>query len=447
MDNLIINSQFSTPNYIFGNPPFVGKTFQTREQKADMAEIFRGVKNFGNLDYVACWYKKAADFISDERLLCTQKINSPTFMYTKIQCAFVSTNSITQGEQVMILRAVTPIIINFAHRTFKWQSESKDKAAVHCVIIGFANFHRDKKIIFDGDKKIFAKNINFYLDNAEDYPIQKRQKHFQKNIPKMILGSCPTDGGNLILSEQEKNILIKKFPDAKKFLKIYMGGEEFLHNKKRFCLWLVDANPSEIKKIPPIYERIKKVREFRKNSKKIQTQRRAEIPHLFAENRFIDAPTIFVPMVSSENRKYIPMDFIEKNIVANNKSFIIPNADLFLFGVLQSSVHMIFVKKFCGRLKSDFSYSAQIVYNNFPFPSRSEKICETAQKILDVRKKYSESSLADLYDENLMPKDLRDAHKKNDLAVCEAYGFDKNFSDEEILSALMKIYQDLTSAE
>jgi len=416
------------PNFIFGNPPFIGKTFQTPAQKADMKFIFDGVKNFGNLDYVAAWYKKTFDFISDERLLGVQKVFSSTFRCTKTQCAFVSTNSLTQGEQVLILREITPFIINFAHRTFKWQSESKDKADVHCVIIGFANFHREKKFIFDGDQKIPANFINFYLDDAQEYSLKKRNKTLQKNFPQMRKGNMPLDGGNLILSEDEKNILIEKFPDAEKFLKILIGGEELLHNKKRFCLWLVNATPSEIKKIPPIYERIKKCREFRFNSKKTgDAYKFRETPQLFREQNNPEN-FIAIPQLSSENRKYIPIDFFDENFIPTNLLLIIPDADLFLFGILTSSVHMAFVKKFCGRLESRLRYSAQIIYNNFPFCEASErnreKICETAKNILEVRAKYFGTSLADLYDENLMPKELRDAHKKNDLAVMSAYGFE-----------------------
>ncbi len=249
----------------------------------------------------------------------------------------------------------------------------------------------------------------------------------------------------LILSEDEKNILLKKFPDAKKFIKIYLGGDDFLHNKKRFCLWLKNASPSEIKKIPPIFQRVEQVKIFRQNSKKIQTQRRAETPTLFAEDRFIETKKIFIPMVSSCNRNYIPIDFVDAEVVVNNKALFIPTEDLFLFGILNSAVHMSWLKKFCGRLKSDYSYSATIIYNTFPFPevekNMREKISTTAEKILLARKNFSDSTLADLYNPTLMPKDLRDAHKKNDLAVMEAYCFDKNFSKNEIVAELMKLYQ------
>lgn len=458
-------------NFIFGNPPFVGKTFQTKEQKADIKKFFKN----SSVDYVACWYKKTYEFLnfcdtknnfrdtkipentfgiyqnSEKTLSVYTKSPENNFCDTKIQCAFVSTNSITQGEQVAEIFANTPFIINFAYRTFRWDSESAKKAAVHCVIIGFALFHRDKKFIFDGKKKFLAKNINFYLDDAPNFFLTKRNSPLQKFIPKISRGSGPVDNGNLILSEDEKNILIKKFPLSEKFIRPLIGGEDFLHNKKRFCLWLVNATPAEIKKFPPIYERIKNVKKFRENSKRDTTKKLAEVPQLFAEIRLSKKNFLFFPQLSSENRKYIPIGFFDENFITVSPNFFIPDADLFLFGILESKVHMVWTKKFCGRLKSDFRYSAQIIYNNFPFPEVEkeirEKISETAEKILEVRRKYSDSSLAELYDENLMPKDLRDAHKKNDFAVLEAYGFEKNFSDEEILRGLIKIFKNLTEGE
>ena len=449
------------PDFIYGNPPFVGKTFQTPQQKADIKKFFKN----SSLDYVACWYKKTFQFmnlcndknssnqknllakINDENNKICTKIILPNKICTKIQCAFVSTNSIVQDEQVLEIFADTPIIINFAYRTFTWDSESADKAHVHCVIIGFANFHRDKKIIFDGDKKILANHINFYLDDAPNIFLKARKNHFDEKIPKIFVGNRPTDGGNLILSEDEKNSLLKKFPDAEKFLKICVGGRDFLHNEKRYCIWLVDANPSEIKKIPPIYERIKKVREFRKNSKSLSTQKKSETPQLFLKISQPEKKFLFIPQLSSEKRKYIPIDFLDAEKIVLDPNFIIPDADLYLFGILESSVHMIWTKKFCGRLKSDIRYSNTLIYNNFPFvevgEKMREKICESAEKILEVRAKYNGASLADLYDENIMPKDLREAHRKNDENILSAYGF-KNLSEEEILQKLIELHKNLT---
>jgi len=450
------------PNFIFGNPPFVGASMMTKQQKIDAVNIFGNIKLSNSIDYVGAWYHKAAEFLCRQKLnqnnFCVDKNKSETisviqkfdknnFCDTKIKCAFVSTNSITQGEQVAALwdKILQSCQIIFAHRTFRWDSESNEKAHVHCVIIGFADKNLPhEKFIFDGDKKISAKNINPYLIDAPNILIQSRSKPLC-DVPKLITGNAPIDGGNLILSEDEKNILIKKFPDAEKFIKILLGGEEFLHNKKRFCLWLVNANPSEIKKIPPIFDRVKKVREFRLNSKRISTKKFAETPQLFAEIRPTIKNFIAIPQVSSEKREYIPIGFLDENIIPTNQLKIIPNANLFHFGILSSKVHMIWTKTVCGRLKSDFRYSGSVVYNNFvwcePTENLRKKIEQTAQNILDVRKKYPDASLADLYDPTLMPKDLRDAHKKNDLAVMEAYGFDKNFSDEEILAELMTLYK------
>jgi len=421
-------------NFIFGNPPFVGFTFQTDEQKKDLQNIFPKVKN---LDYVCCWFKKAADFIQD----------------TKIECAFVSTNSITQGETVSQLWKFLDTTINFAYRSFVWDSESNSKAHVHCVIIGFANFHRDKKIIFDGDKKILAENINAYLLDAPDTLIQSRNKPLC-DVPKMVYGNKPADGGFLILSELDKNLLIEKYPQAEKFIRPLLGAEEFLHNKKRYCLWLVNASPSAIKKIPPIYERVQLCKEKRLQSIAAGIRKFAETPTLFAQITQPEGKNfIIVPRVSSERREYIPMDFLSAEIKVTDAVQIIPDAELYHFGVLQSSVHMAWTRAVCGRLESRYRYSKDIVYNNFvwckPTENQRKKIELTAQNILTVRKTYLSdaqicpTTLADLYDPLLMPKDLKNAHKANDAAVMAAYGIEKNFSESEIVAELMKLYQSL----
>ena len=416
-------------NFIFGNPPFIGHQWRTPSQVEDMKIAFHDLDKHGKLDYVCAWYNKAADFIKD----------------TKIECAFVSTNSITQGESVHVLWKFlfNKITINFAFRTFRWDSESNEKAHVHCVIIAFANFQRQQKIIFDGDNKIFAENINGYLLDAPNIFIENRGTP-PKNFPKMTKGSQPTDGGNLILSELEKKLLLLKYPQAEKFVKTFLGAEEFLHNKKRYCLWLVDASPAEIKKIPPIFDRIKKVADFRKNSKTKSVRDAADTPTIFTQIRQPKNNFLVIPEVSSERRKYIPIGFLDKNFIASNTVYLISDADLFLFGILQSSVHMAWAKIICGRLESRLRYTPA-VYNNFPFPDKNfDKISATAEKILQVRNHYPDSSLADLYDPTLMPKDLRDAHKKNDTAVLEAYGFDKNFSESQIVAELMKWYNEKT---
>ena len=417
------------PNFIIGNPPFVGFTFQDDEQKSEMQKIFPKVKN---LDYVCAWYKKANDFIRD----------------TKIECAFVSTNSITQGETVERLWKFLDAEINFAYRTFKWTSESETMAAVHCVIISFAKFSRKQKIIFDGDNKIFAKNINPYLLNAPNILITSRNKTLQKNIPQMVYGNKPADGGFLILSVEEREEILNRFPDAEKFIRPLLGAEEFLNGKKRFCLWLVNASPSEIKKFPPIFQRVQFCKEKRQKSIAAGIRKFAKTPQLFAQITQPEGKNfILIPRVSSENRKYIPMDFLSSEIKVTDAVQIIPNAELFHFGILTSSVHMIWTKTFCGRLESRIRYSKDVIYNNFvwcsPTAEQKNKIEQTAQKILEVRKNFSDKTLATLYNEKTMPDDLRQAHLENDFAVLEAYGFEKDISEEEIVRALMKMYKNL----
>ena len=417
-------------NYTISNPPFVGKSFQTQQQKADMAKVFVGVKGYGNLDYVASWYKKAVDFIGG----------------SQIRCAFVSTNSICQGIAVPPLWKyifAQGCHIDFAYRTFKWNSESEDTANVHVVIISFSQVENLPKIIFDGEEKLPAENINAYLLNAPNVIVEPRSKPLGE-VPAMIVGSCPTDGGNLIIEAEDYKEFILREPLAEKYILPYIGSEEFINGKERYCLWLKDCPPNELRKMPLVFKRVKAVKEFRLASKKEQTRRRAETPTLFAEDRFIDAPAIFVPMVSSENRRYIPMGFIPAGVVANNKALVIPNGDLFLFGVLTASVHMAWVKVVAGRLKSDFSYGVQTVYNTFPFCKVTDKekraIELTAQKILDARANYPDSTLADLYDELTMPQALREAHKANDAAVMAAYGFSLKMSETEIVTELMNRY-------
>ena len=408
-------------NFIMGNPPFIGRRYRTAEQVADIANFF----TYKDVDYVACWYKKTANFI----------------LHSNIEVALVSTNSITQGEQVAAIFENLPITINFAYRTFRWDSESNLKAHVHCVIIGFANFSRPQKFIFDGDNKFLAYNINAYLNNAPAVFIRNRSNPLC-NVLKMFNGNMAADGKNFTLSEIEMLDLIKKYPASKKFIKNLLGGDELLHSKPRYCLWLVDATISEIKKIPPIFDRVKKVREFRLKS---TFKNIADRPHLFRDLKNHKS-FIAIPQVSSENRQYIPMDFLDENFIPTTQLMIIPDADLFYFGILTSSVHMAWMKTIAGRLESRYRYSAQIVYNNFvwcnPTPEQRKKIETTAQKILDVRKNYPDVTLADLYDDTLMPKDLRDAHKENDTAVMAAYNFSVDLTESEIVATLFKLYND-----
>ena len=421
-------------NYIMGNPPFVGLSLRNEEQQKDMSNVFKGNDKAGRLDYVSAWYKKASSYINN----------------TTIHVAFVSTNSIVQGEQVPILWSdlfnKEYIHINFAYRTFVWNSEAKEKAAVHCVIIGFSQCNNKTKIIFDNDKPKIAKNINGYLVDADNVFIQLRGKP-NGNIPKLVQGNKPWDGGYLILSEEEKNDLVKKYNNVEKFIKKYIGSHEFINNKVRYCLWLKDIEPNEYRNIPEIRNRLLGVADIRKNTKTVAVQVQANTPMLFSQIRQPESDYILVPETSSSNRRYIPIGFMPKDVIASNSTLVATNANLYLFGILTSNVHMSWMRTVCGRLKSDYRYSPS-VYNNFPWPSPTEeqkkKIEKTAQGILDARAKYPNSSLADLYDELTMPPELRKAHQQNDIAVMEAYGFNwRNMTESDCVAELMKMYQKL----
>ena len=492
-------------DYIMGNPPFVGAQYMTKEQKSDLMALFPGNKHAGELDFVCGWYKKASDLIKN----------------TNIRCTFVSTNSITQGEQVAAIWK--PMFENFgmkfdfAWRTFRWDSEANIKAHVHCVIIGFSckevgNRSEDiggrrndtnsyflspksykKKIFLNESQFIEAKNINGYLLDAPDIFIESRSKPLC-NVPPISKGCQPTDGGNLIIEEKDYDEFIKKEPNAKKFIKKLVGAQEFINNKKRYCLWLVGANPSELKKMPLVMKRIEACRQMRLASSDKSTQRLAETPTLFRE-QYNPKTYIIVPSTSSERRRYIPLGFLDENTISTNLNMIIPDATLYHFGILTSNVHMAWMRAVAGRLKSDYRYSKDIVYNNFPWPvlgdrseklgSRSEEIrkrnkeigdrneeqeansyiltpnfskltpnsCEmrkrieqTAQAILDARALYPDSSLADLYDETLMPPELRKAHQANDRAVMAAYGFSTKMTESECVAELFKLYDSLTKS-
>lgn len=419
-------------DYIIGNPPFVGKSFQTPAQKSDMASVFAGISGYGNLDYVACWFKKAADFIHN----------------TKTACAFVATNSIGQGIAVPPLWTYLfkrGVVVNFVHQTFKWTSESADIAAVHCVIVGFANFHAPTKKIFNGQSVRIVDNINAYLLDAPNVIVLPQANPLRQDVPPMIVGSCPTDGGNFLLTAEEREDFIKREPAAEKWIRRYVGSNEFINNIMRYCLWLKDCPPNVLRKMPLVMKRVEGVRDFRLASKKAQTRRRAETPTLFAEDRFVAAPAIIIPRTSSGDRKYIPMGFIERGVIVNLEAMMIPNGDLYTFGTLTSSIHMAWVRTVVGYLGTSYRYSTKIAYNTFPWCEPSDKqrraIEDAAQKILDVREKYSGATLADLYDELSMPKDLRDAHKKNDRAVASAYCLENILEDESaIIAALLKLY-------
>lgn len=425
-------------NYIMGNPPFVGARLMKPAQKEDLLSVFgKDWKNAGNLDYVACWYKKCTDFI----------------VGTSIHVALVSTNSVSQGEAVANLWKplfATGIHIDFAHRTFRWDSEASVKAHVHCVIIGFSSCPNNKpKIIFSSDRPQIVYNINGYLIDADNIFIESRKKPIC-NIPEMIFGSMPNDGGFLSnYSEEDKNKIVYKYPQAQEMFRPILGAIEFINNKKRWCLWLKGIEPKIIQSVPPVMEAIKSVAEIRAKSNRDATRKLAETPMLFGEIRQPDSDYIAVPKTSSERRKYIPIGFLGSKVIASDLLFLVPQASLYHFGILTSNVHNAWLRTVCGRLKSDYRYSTNIVYNNFPWPSPSAeqiaKIEQTAQEILEARALYPDSSLADLYDELTMPVELRRAHQHNDKAVMQAYGFwGKLNTESECVAELMKMYQNLT---
>jgi len=424
-------------NYIMGNPPFIGHQNRSEEQIEDMDIAFHGFDTYGKLDYVAAWYKMAADYMQG----------------TKILAAFVSTNSIVQGESVAVmwepLQEKRSIEIIFAHRTFVWNSEAKDKAAVHCVIVGFSAYrYLGGKAIYDQKHgKSIADNINGYLLDAPNVFIKGRSKLLNPELPEMTKGSQATDGGNLFLSVEEKEELIAKYPAAEQFVKRFVGAEEFINNKLRYCLWLKGIAPSQYRNIPPIMERLERVAEMRRKSPTKSVQKDADTPMLFTQIRQPDSSYMIIPRHSSENRRYIPFGYMSPDVICGDANSMIPDASLALFGTLISCVHMAWMRVVCGRLKSDYRYSPS-VYNNFPWPALSDaqraKIEATAQAILDARNLYENDSLADLYAENAMPAELIKAHRANDAAVLEAYGFPKDATESEIVARLFKMYQELT---
>lgn len=424
-------------NYIMGNPPFVGARWMSKEQKSDVIEIFGAKwKGVGDLDYVCSWYKKTSDYIQN----------------TEIKSALVSTNSITQGGAVSNLWKPLfenyNIHIDFAWRTFRWDSEANLKAHVHCVIVGFSCCKNQKqKVIYLNDaQSINAENINGYLLNAQNIFIEKRMKPLA-NVPEICLGGQAIDDGNLIFTLEEKSELLKSEPNAEKFFRPYMMGKDFIDRKPRACLWLVGANPSELKKCPQILKRIENVKKFREQSDRTSTLKAANTPSLFAAPFECKNDYIAIPKVSSEQRRYIPMDYLPKDIIPGDKLFTMQDASLFHFGVMNSNVHNSWMRAVCGRLEMRYSYSNTIVYNNFPWPTPTDeqkaKIEKTAQAILDARAKYPDSSLADLYDETLMPPELRKAHQENDKAVMQAYGFSTKMTESECVAELFKLYEKL----
>jgi type II restriction/modification system DNA methylase subunit YeeA len=439
-------------NYILGNPPFIGKQVQSTTQKSDMDLVLNDVKGSGVLDYVTAWYIKAAQYLLIHNI-------EDRYNENKTCVAFVSTNSISQGEQVGVLWNEMfnryKIKIHFAHRTFKWGNEAKANAAVHVVIIGFSNFDISEKLIYEYDDikgephELKVKNINPYLIEGKDSLISKKSNPIC-NVQLMLKGSMPNDGGYFILNQQEKDELLSKYPEAAKFVKLFLGANEFINGIKRYCLWLVDAKPDEIKSIPPIYERVKNVRINRLNSQRGTTIKDAEKPMLFGEIRQPKTDYLAVPEVSSERRKYIPIGYLKSEIIISNKIYTISNATLFSFGVLSSVMHMTWVNYVCGRMKSDYSYSTSIVYNNYPWPEtptdkQKEAIEKAAQKVLDVRLMFPDNCLADLYDPLTMPSALIKAHQELDKSVDQAYRPQPFTNGTKRIEFLFELYEKYTA--
>jgi len=474
-------------DYILGNPPFIGARNKSPEQAADVGAVFAGWKNAGNLDYVACWYGKAAELMRG----------------TRTRCAFVSTNSVCQGESVALLWK--PLFamgaeIDFAWRTFVWDSEANEKAHVHVVIVGFhvkecGNDQSERviassspsRLFPDDGQTIFARHINGYLMDGPDVFVESRKVPLC-DVPLIGIGNKPIDGGHYLFTKEEKDIFIANEPASEKYFHLFLGAEEYINGKDRYCLWLGECSPGELRRMPSCLKRVELVRKYRLASTSLPTRKLAERPTRFHIENLPKAEYIVIPEVSSQRRSYVPMGYLTPSTMCSNKLRLMPNATLFHFGVLNSSVHMAWMRVVCGRLKSDYSYSVNIVYNNFPWPNclrrltqspqseqkgakplrrfvdsalapeesgvdvkadafedRGGLIAATARAILDARALYPDSSLADLYDPLTMPSELRRAHRANDQAVLAAYGFAKDATEEEIVAKLFEMYAELTS--
>ncbi|WP_405323305.1 class I SAM-dependent DNA methyltransferase [Methanobrevibacter sp.] len=430
--------------YILGNPPFVGSSLQTDEQKADMATVFSDFKSYKNLDYVTAWYKKALDFMQG----------------TTIECAFVSTNSICQGQQVPLLwkqlHEKYDFHINFAHQSFKWSNEAKNNAGVYVVIVGFSAIERENKTIYVYETptsipySLKAKNINSYLVDFENVIIEQKSNPPICDVPIMVKGSQPTDDGNLLLSVEEKNELLIKEPNAEKWIRPLASAKEFLNGKERYCLWLKDISPSELSCLPEVCKRVENVREFRLKSKSKGTRDYAEFPTLFTQDKQPNNDYIVVPLTTSEKREYVPICFFDKNIIVNNSVGVIDCDDKYIFGIITSKMHMTWMRYVAGRLESRYRYANTIVYNTYPFPKnvseqQKESVIKKAQEILNVRDNYPNESLANLYDSLLMPPQLKKAHQSLDKVVDKIYRSKKFKDDNDRMKFLFQLYLEYTS--
>lgn len=438
-ENIVPKNKLS---YILGNPPFVGARLMGKEQKQIFLDTFDNAKGAGNLDFVTAWYEKASKYMQG----------------TFIKTAFVSTNSICQGEQVGILwkrlKEKYNITIHFAHQTFKWNNDAPGVAGVYCIIVGFACFDVPKKYLYEYEtiksepKEKEAKHINAYLVEGEDVFIENRSKPICE-VPEIVFGSMPNDGGNFLFTEEEKNQFIKEEPNAEPYIKELISAKEYLNGEKRYCLWLKNIEPSILRTLPKVLERVENVRKLREESTRKETKELAKTSSLFGEIRQPESDYVYIPLTSSENRDYIPMSFFDKDKISNNTGSLIPNATLYDFGILQSAQHMVWVNYVCGRLESRYRYSNNLVYNNFPWPESSteeqkKKVEECAQKVLDTRLLFPNSSLTDLYDPNTMPPELVKAHTDLDRAVDSCYGR-KFINKEERIEFLFELYKKYTS--
>ena len=434
----------SACSYVLGNPPFVGQTFQTAEQKVDQSQVLRDITSRGALDFVTNWYVKAAGYIKGELT----------------RCGFVSTNSICQGEQAGILWPELfkrfGIKIQFAHRTFDWQSEARGRAHVHVVIVGFQDGEVEKpKYLYDSDADpdepaiIVVKNISPYLVSGDDVALANRSAPLSA-VPKMSWGNKPTDGGHLILSTEERELLLAGAPAASHYIRRYMGAKDFLNNDVRYCLWLAEIQPDELRSWPEIKRRVEAVRDFRLASDASSTRDYADYPTRFRQIAQPSADYLAVPEVSSSRRDYIPIAFVSHDVICSNTVQFVPEATPYLFGILTSTMHMAWVRQVCGRMKSDFRYSNTLVYNNFPWPTEAtekqrQAVERAAADVLAARAAFPGQTLADLYDPLAMPKPLRDAHRALDAAVDKCYRPARFESDRQRVEYLFQLYEKLTS--
>ena len=442
-ESVVAKSKLS---YILSNPPCVGYSYQKKEQKEDILSCYRNSggkphKTAGKIDYVAAWYYKASKYLTG----------------TQTRAAFVSTNSITQGEQVAAvwkpLFEQFGIHIDFAYRTFKWTNDGGEggKAAIHCVIVGFSTGNDREKVIYDGDKRVVAKSINPYLVDGQNIFIENRKEPICK-VPKIVTGNRPADGGNLIISGNDYDSFTTTEPNALEYIREFIGSEELINGTKRFCLWFIGIAPGKLRQMPEVMKRIEACQQYRLKSPKRATRKCAEFPSHFMEIRQPSNNFLAIPEVSSERRQYVPIGYLSASTIVSNKIFTISGATLYHFGVLTSSTHMAWTRAVCGRLGSGYSYSKGIVYNNFPWPDATDDQKATvetlAQGVLDARALYPGSSLADLYDPLTMPPELLKAHQALDRAVMKLYGFPtKDTTESDIVAALMKRYQELTEGK